>query len=85
MYTIYTDGSCLDNNRKNGGPGGIGCVVLYNGLEYQVSVGYFKTTNNRMEMMAITRVLEEIQEPSEIEILTDSEYTINCVTKWFYG
>ena len=86
MYVIYTDGSCLDNSRfKGGGPGGLGFVVLYNGLEYQTSVGYFRTTNNRMEMMAIVHALEEIQTPSEIEIRTDSQYTIDCVTKYYYG
>lgn len=86
MYVIYTDGSALDNNRKTGGgPGGIGYVVLFNGLEHQYSLGFFKTTNNRMEMMAIIHVLEEIQTPSEVEIRTDSQYTIDCVTKYYFG
>lgn len=86
MYIIYTDGSNLANNRNaGGGPGGIGCVILYNGMEHQISLGYFRTTNNRMEMLAIIHALEEIQDPSEIEIRTDSEYTINCVTKWYYS
>lgn len=84
MFQIHCDGSCLDN-KPSGGNGGIGCVVVYNGIELHRSLGFYRTTNNRMEMMAIVYMLEEIQTPSEIEIFTDSEYTINCVTKWYYG
>lgn len=84
MYHIHTDGSCL-KNIPSGGPGGIGCVVVYNGLEIERSVGFYRTTNNRMEMMAIVMMLEELQQPTEVMIFTDSEYTINSVTKWVYG
>lgn len=86
MYHVHTDGSCLENNANTGGgPGGIGCVIVHNGIEIQRSLGFYKTTNNRMEMMAIVYMLEELQEPTEVEIFTDSEYTINCVTKWYWG
>lgn len=84
MFHIHTDGSCL-LNVSTGGPGGIGCVVVHNGMELQRSLGFYKTTNNRMEMMAIVYMLEELQEPTEAIIYTDSQYTIDCVTKWFWG
>ena len=46
---IFTDGSCLGNP----GAGGIGIVLRYKQHEKHISKGYFKTTNNRMELRAV--------------------------------
>jgi ribonuclease HI len=83
-YVIYTDGSCLDNNPA-GGPGGFAWVATYGDLKTEHSKGYFKTTNNRMEIMAVIDALSQIQERSVIKIHTDSQYTIDGATKWVFG
>lgn len=83
-YEIWTDGSCLDNNPK-GGPGGFAFVALYGDLQYEYARGYHKTTNNRMEIMAVLEALDQLQEPTVVKIYTDSQYTIDAITKWVYG
>lgn len=86
LWVASTDGSALENSNPEGGPGGLGVQLIYdNDTVTEWGIGYFKTTNNRMEIMAIISVLEQFQEPTEITIRTDSEYTINGATKWVYG
>lgn len=83
-WHIYTDGSCLDNNPA-GGPGGLAWVATYKDLRAESSRGFFKTTNNRMEIMAIVDALSQLQERSVVNIYTDSQYTIDGATKWVWG
>lgn len=83
-FEAYTDGSCLENGPE-GGPGGYGIQLTLGDKVLNLKGGYFKTTNNRMEMMAIIKALEEFQEPVEITIHSDSQYTIDGITKWIYG
>ena len=45
--TLYTDGACSGNP----GPGGYGAVLIYNGVEKEISGGQKDTTNNQMEMI----------------------------------
>lgn len=83
-WIINTDGSCLDNNPA-GGPGGLGVVAIYGDVEVRYKKGYKLTTNNRMEILAIIDALSQIEEPANVTVRTDSEYTINAVTKWIHG
>ena len=58
---IYTDGAARRNPE---GPGGYGAVLLYRDSSgelhrKELSAGYKKTTNNRMELMAAIAALEE--------------------------
>ncbi|MBT4917585.1 ribonuclease HI [Candidatus Peregrinibacteria bacterium] len=57
---IYTDGSCIGNP----GPGGWGAVIFIDGKEIELSGSEEDTTNNRMEMMAIIKALEWINDES---------------------
>jgi ribonuclease HI len=50
-------------------------------ISKEYSAGYKQTTNNRMEMMAAIRALEEIKEPSEISLYSDSQYLVNAINK----
>ena len=43
------------------------------------------TTNNRMELAAAIEGLERLKETCEVEIITDSEYVKNGITKWIHG
>lgn len=83
MITIYTDGS----SRGNPGPGGYGVVMKFREHRKEISQGYRKTTNNRMELLAIIIGLESIKVPNApVKIYSDSKYVIDSVTKgWLWG
>ena len=71
---LYTDGACSGNP----GAGGWGAVLIYNGHERELSGGEPDTTNNRMELMAVIQGLEALKYPCEVEIYSDSAYTVNA-------
>ena len=75
---VYTDGACSGNP----GPGGWGCVLLYNGHRRELSGGEADTTNNRMEMMAVIRALESLKRSCSVMIYTDSVYVMKGITEW---
>jgi len=78
MLEIYTDGSC----NPNPGPGGWSFVVYENHKEIHHAYGGERnTTNNRMEFMGILEALKWLQ-GREAVIKTDSQYCLNCITKW---
>ena len=83
--TIYTDGSARGNPD---GPGGYGAVLQYtdtNGHlhEKELSGGYKKTTNNRMELMGVIAALECLRYPCEADIYSDSKYVVSAFNeKW---
>ena len=79
--TIHTDGACSGNP----GPGGWGAVMRYGDAEKELSGGAPETTNNRMELMAAISALEALARPTEITIVTDSNYVKNGITGWIYG
>lgn len=74
---IYTDGAC----KGNPGPGGWGSVLKYNGHRKEISGFVLNTTNNRMEILAVIKALEELKEPCNINIFSDSQYVCNGVNK----
>jgi ribonuclease HI len=78
---LITDGSCLGNP----GPGGWACILRYNDLKKEMYGFEPHTTNNRMELTAAIEGLRILKEPCEIEIITDSEYVKNGITKWISG
>lgn len=80
---IYTDGSCLKNSA--GGPGGWAAIIVSGDKEIKLGEGYFSTTNNRMEIMAVLKPLLSLNTPHRIKFYTDSEYTINGATRWLKG
>lgn len=78
--TIYTDGSARGNPD---GPGGYGVVIIYvdpNGRRHvkEISEGFEKTTNNRMELMGVIAGLEALNRPCEIDLYSDSQYVIKA-------
>ena len=77
--TLYTDGACSGNP----GAGGWGAILIFNGHERELSGGEAQTTNNRMEFMAVIKGLEALKYPCEVEIYSDSAYTVNAfVNGW---
>ncbi|BAY38876.1 ribonuclease H [Nostoc sp. NIES-2111] len=85
IESIYTDGACTGNP----GPGGWGVVVYFNdGSIHEMGDAASHTTNNKMEMQAAIAALEFLHDSGQtqpITLYTDSEYLINCVTKWVKG
>ena len=81
---VYTDGS----SRGNPGPGGYGIVMQKFGTTYhkEFSEGYRKTTNNRMELLAVTVALEKIKKENQlVHVYTDSRYVSDSVEKkWVF-
>ena len=73
--TVYTDGACSGNP----GPGGYGAILIYNGLEKELSGGESETTNNRMEIMGAIKALEALKKPCEVNIVTDSKYLCDSI------
>ena len=74
MITIYTDGS----SRGNPGPGGFGTVLIAGKYRKEISGGYRKTTNNRMELLAVIAGLEALkQQGKEVLVYSDSKYVVD--------
>lgn len=82
---VYTDGS----SRGNPGPGGYGIVMEQKGSNYfkEFSEGFRKTTNNRMELLAVVEALKKIKKDNQkIIVYTDSKYVVNSVEKkWVFA
>jgi ribonuclease HI len=74
---IYTDGACLGNP----GPGGYGVILLYEGHKRELSGGYRKTTNNRMEITAAIVGLEALKDKCSVILYSDSEYLVKAMSK----
>lgn len=74
---VYTDGAC----RGNPGKGGWGAILVYKGVEKELSGGEKMTTNNRMELSAVIAALSALREPCEITLTSDSKYVVDAVTK----
>tara|TARA_B110000003_G_scaffold271814_1_gene306617 strand:+ start:33 stop:515 length:483 start_codon:yes stop_codon:yes gene_type:complete len=81
---IYTDGS----SRGNPGPGGYGIVMedCKTGFAKQYSQGFRKTTNNRMELLAVIEALKKLKKSGlKITVFTDSKYVVDSVEKkWVF-
>ncbi len=73
---IYTDGS----SRGNPGPGGYGAIMMYAGKSKELSGGYRRTTNNRMELLAVIAALEALNRDGlKITVYSDSQYVVKAV------
>lgn len=75
--TIYTDGACSGNP----GPGGYGAVLRYGGHSRELNGGFRRTTNNRMELLAVIKSLEALKTPCKATIYSDSRYIVDAVNK----
>jgi ribonuclease HI len=83
QITVYTDGSALGNP----GPGGYGIVLMAGKHRKELSGGFRKTTNNRMELLAVIIALETLKNPgSQVVIYSDSSYVVDAVEKgWVFN
>ena len=81
---IYCDGACSGNQfGKN--KGGWGAVLKYRDKSKEIYGGESNTTNQRMELTACIKALEQIKTKNfDIEIYSDSAYLVNCIQKEWY-
>ena len=78
---IYTDGACIGNP----GRGGYGVVLLYDEHRKELSGGYRKTTNNRMEILAAIVGLEALKQGCHVQVYSDSQYLVNAMELGWAG
>ena len=85
--SIFTDGAAKGNPD---GPGGYGAVIRYidaaGGVyEKELSGGFRRTTNNRMELMAAIAALEALNRPCSVQLWSDSAYLVNAFVQDWIG
>ena len=80
IITIFTDGACSGNP----GPGGYGVILRdAQGNERELSDGFRKTTNNRMELRGVIEGLEALKMPCNVTTYCDSQYVVKAIEeKW---
>ncbi|MBQ0109967.1 MAG: ribonuclease HI [Clostridiales bacterium] len=74
---IYTDGAC----KGNPGAGGWAAILVYNGIEKELSGGENPTTNNRMELTAAIMGLSALKEKCKVNLVSDSQYLVSAIEK----
>ena len=77
---LFTDGACSGNP----GPGGWAFILRHiaSGKEMECSEGERDTTNNRMELTAVIRGLEQLKQSCVVELYTDSTYVGKGLSEW---
>ena len=85
---IYTDGGCRGNDSQKDNVGGLGIVILYpeKGVKKEYREGFYNTTNNKMELLAVIKALEMLKERCNVTIYSDSAYVVNAFKQgWIEG
>jgi len=88
-FLAFVDGSSLTNP---GGPGGTGFVVLdralralrFGGTRFTAD-GPYAVTNNRMELRAVLEALDGLPDGETVEVVSDSRYVIDALSRWIHG
>jgi ribonuclease HI len=78
---IYTDGAC----EGNPGPGGYAAIVDRGGKRTEITGKAQRTTNNRMELLAVIAALRTLDEPASVRVVTDSQYVANGMRSWIHN
>ena len=83
MIVIFTDGAA----KGNPCPGGYGAVLKFAQHRKELSEGFRLTTNNRMELLAVIRALQEIKTTEyPVEVYSDSKYVVDAIEKgWLWS
>lgn len=77
---LFSDGSARGNPD---GPGGYGTVLQFRDArgelhEKELSQGYRRTTNNRMELLGCIAGFEALNHPCEVQVYSDSRYLVDA-------
>ena len=80
---IFTDGASLVHKNKLSG---WGAVLLYKDLIKEICGVEPNSTNNKMELKACIKALEQIKTNHiPIKIYSDSTYVVNGMNEWIYN
>lgn len=74
---LYTDGACSGNP----GPGGYGTILKAGSNRKELSGGFRKTTNNRMELLAVIEGLKALKRSCTVELYSDSKYVVDAINQ----
>lgn len=75
---LYTDGAA----KGNPGPGGYGIVLEAGPHRKEMSQGFRRTTNNRMELLAVIEGLSALKHyGSQVTVVSDSKYVVDAINK----
>ncbi|NOZ21674.1 MAG: ribonuclease HI [Planctomycetes bacterium] len=72
---IYTDGACSGNP----GPGGYGALLVHDKRRKEISGGFRRTTNSRMEIMAAIAAIKTLKRPCRATLYSDSKYLVDSM------
>jgi ribonuclease HI len=79
--TIYTDGAASGNP----GPGGYGVVLLSGSHRKELSGGFCRTTNNRMELLGVITGLKALKRRCKVTVVSDSKYVVDAIEqRWIH-
>jgi len=79
---LFTDGAA----KGNPGPGGYGAILRSGAYEKELSGGFYHTTNNRMELMAVIVGLEALKSSCHVRVVSDSKYVVDAFNaRWIDG
>lgn len=80
---MYTDGAASGNP----GPGGFGVLLISGTHRKEISKGFRRTTNNRMELLAVIEGLAALRfDGMDVTVYSDSKYVVDAVEKgWVFG
>jgi ribonuclease HI len=80
---LYTDGAC----EVNPGPGGWAALLVDGGVRRALSGGCRRTTNNRMELLAVIEGLRAVPAGAgRVQVVSDSKYVTEAVNQgWLDG
>lgn len=75
---IYTDGACSGNP----GAGGWAAILIYNGIEKEISGYNRETTNNRMELFAVIQGLKQLNQRCEVTAYVCNAFLEGWIDGW---
>ncbi len=79
---LFTDGAA----KGNPGPGGYGAILRSGAHEKELSGGFYHTTNNRMELMAVIVGIEALKSGCSVRVVSDSKYVVDAFNaRWIEG
>jgi len=78
---IYTDGSWKNAVHA----GGWSALLTYNDEWKLIGNGAVETTINRMELSAVIQALKCLKEPCKVQVVSDSQLTVNIINQFIYG
>lgn len=70
---------------RESSPGGYGAVLRYKQHEKELSAGFYRTTNNRMELLAAIEGLASLKQSCQVDLTTDSQYVRQGITQWIHN